>query len=334
MALIFRNAAEQTTPKWLDETEKLPISSEALSEDEVLRVASLPKDIDTESLVKELDIIEARGKTGEAYHYSSSWSDETKQMIKDYSIISNCKAIEVNASSEEIQAFASVKREEKGLQKIASSTASPLCPVQDSFMLDVPFSEKDDSPVKEGLKALQKARTGIPSVLAKGVTISRSYSDLDDDTAGLGMRASAGRNVIQDPNSIGRSATSKDEDVGVRLRREKEEKVQAKIAQHIASQKAFEKQMKASGYGASRAGGFRMTEASQVHGGVLKKLNREIPALTQGETIVASRKAKERDLEIKKANAKKQWNHVNSSSKPEISDDLANAIKIELGKVK
>lgn len=327
MALIFKVAEEQNIPNWYADKK-----NGVLSETEALRIASLPKDINEDGLEKELDIIEARGSSGEVYHYSSSWNENVKSTIREYSILSNCKAIEVDPSNEAIQEFASLKQE--GLQK----TASVIAPVQNetlegNFLLDIPFTEKNTEAVdKEVQNGILKTKMGMPAVEARGVTISRASSALDDDNAGIGMRSGQGRNVIQDPDSIGRSANSKVEDVGVRLRREKFEKEQARLAQRKAEQKAIAKDMEASGYGAVDRGNFRLTEAIEVQGKVLGSLSREVET-TEGEKISMRHAQAAKELSDKKANAKKQWNYLKGSSKPSISDDLANALKAELGKL-
>lgn len=329
MALIFKVAEEQTAPNWYADKK-----NGVLSETEALRIASLPKNINEEGLVKELDIIEARGSSGEAYHYSSSWSEDVKETIREYSILSNCKAFEVDPSNDEIQAFASIKKQE-GLQKTASVEVqeSPLASLKDSFLIDGKFADgTDTNAVDEGLKGLKKARSGMPSIEAKGVTISRASSSLDDDNAGIGMRAGIGRNVIQDPNSIGRSIESKNEDVGVRLRRERSEREQSKLAIRKAEQKAKAKEIEAAGYGAADIGNFRLTEAVEVQGKVLGSLSKKVET-TAGEKISMRHAATAKALADKKAEAKKQWNYLQGSSKPRISDDLANALKAELGKI-
>lgn len=334
MALIFKNANEQTPPTWWNKTASLdlPLPSDAISEEEVRRVASLPADLDDKTLGEELDLIEARGNTKEVYHYSSSWNDNAKNTIKEYCVLSNCKAVEIDPKDENLLAFAALTKKE--MVKTASTMIKePTATLQDSFLIDAPFTEKNNKSVKEGLKGLAKARSGIPSVEAKGVTISRASSSIDDDNAGIGMRSTSGRNVIQDPNSIGRSVNSHDEDVGVRLRRERAELVEARQAVKKANQKELVKEMKNAGYGAVNEGSFRLTEAANVQGGISRKLNQELPELTKGEEIVAERKAKESIQASKKAEAKKQWNYLKGSAKPNISDSLASALKNELGKI-
>ena len=332
MALIFKVAEEQNSPMWYKDNGTLKHSG-AISEEETLRIASLPKEIDEEALVKELDIIEARGSSGEVYHYSSSWNEDFKNTIKEYSILSNCKAFEVDPSNEEIQAFASLKKQE-GLQK----TASVLAPVESDsltgkFLIDSKFEDEiDDGSEKERLKGIEKSKSGMPAVEAKGVTVSRSHSDLDDNNAGIGMRPGKGRNVIQDPNSIGRYADSKEEDVGVRLRRERLEREQVKIAQRKAEQKAKAKEIDDAGYGAADIGNFRLTEAVEVQGSVLGRIARKVE-MTDGEKISMRHTAAAKVLADKKAEAKKQWNRPQGSSKPSVSDDFANALKTELGKI-
>jgi len=333
MALIFKVAEEQDLPMWYS-NDASNVSKDSVSEEEAIRVASLPKEIDDERLGKELDLIEARGSSGETYHYSSSWSDEAKSTIREFSILSNCKALEVDTSNEDLQAFASITKKE-GLQKMASVDVqeSPLAALKDSFLIDAKFSDKTESKAdSEWAKGQEKARSGMPSVEAKGVTIARASSSLDDDNAGIGMRSGIGRNVIQDPNSIGRSIESKDEDVGVRLRRERDEREQAKIAVRKAEQKAKAREIEAAGYGAADVGNFRLTEAVEVQGKVLGKLSRNIET-TDGEKISMRHAAKAKAVEVKKAAAKKQWNYLQGASKPSVSDDFANALKTELGKI-
>ena len=334
MALIFKNANEQTPPTWWNKTASLdlPLPSDAISEEEVRRVASLPLDLDDKALGKELDIIEARGNTKEVYHYSSSWNEEVKNTIKEYCLVSNCTAVEIDPKDENLLAFASLTKKE--MVKTASTMVKePTETLKDSFLIDTPFIEKNDKSVQEGLKGLAKARSGIPSVEAKGVTISRASSSIDDDNAGIGMRSTSGRNVIQDPNSIGRSVNSHDEDVGVRLRRERSELVEARKVAKKAQQRELVKEMNKAGYGATDSGNFRLTEAASVQGGISRKLNQELPEFTKGEEIVAKRKEKESFQASKKAEAKKQWNYLKGSAKPNISDSLASALKTELGKI-
>ncbi len=337
MALIFRVSNEQEAPNWYqNDGSGLPKDINSISEEEIARIASLPEDLDENSLVGELDIIEARGQSGETYHYSSSWNDEAKNTIKEYAIVSKCRAIEVNSSDKNLQEFASLNRKSGNLEKTASvATVNQKDGLNGTFLLDIPFEqEKDESAVSEGLKGLSKARTGMPAIEARGTTISRTYSLNDDDMAGIGIRATPGRNVIQDPDSIERSANSKEEDVGVRLRRERAEREQIRKAIAKSEQKKLVKEMEAAGHGSLKSGNFRLSEVANVQGGVAKRINRSIPDLTEGEKIMASHMAKENAKMHKKAVAKKQWNFLSGSKKPEISDDLANALKAEIGKMK
>ena len=333
MALIFRVSSEQTAPEWY-KNEGLPTPpSVGVSEEDITRIASLPKDLDEDALTKELDVIEASGKNGGIYYYSSSWSQDVKQTIREYAIVSNCRVEEVDPSDENIQAFASMQTKENGLLKTAS-VASPEVKRQIDFSLDAPFaSEKNEAPINEGLKGLAKARTGMPAIEARGTTISRAYSSTDDDTAGLGMRAGYGRNVIQNPNSIGSAIEEKNEDVGVRLRREREEREQARKAEINAEQKKLAMEMKNSGYGALKTGSFNISETAPVQGGVARRVNRELPEFTDGEKIVVARKEKEQAVTKKKEAARKQWDVLEGSNKPVISDELANALKAEIDRL-
>jgi hypothetical protein len=333
MALIFKVANEQIVPTWYKDGDGLSQFNGEIAEAEANRVIALPKDVDTEALSKELDIIEARGKTGEAYHYSSSWNAEAKSTIREYAILSGCKVFEVNPEDEGIQAYASLKKQE-GLQKTASvATVSPENSLQDTFLIDAPFQKDDTSnPYSELKKGGEKAKYLQPSVEMRGVTVARASSSQDDDNIGIAMKPSAGKNSLQDPDAIGRAIQSKSEDLGERLRREKEERKQIKEAQRKSAQKALDKEMEETGYGAVAHGNFRLSEAPSVQGGVFGSLSRRTET-SEGEKIVIARKAKEQVVEAQKAEAKKQWNHLSGSSKPRISDDLANALKAELGKI-
>ena len=330
MSLIFKVSDEQTVPEWYMQK---GADGEIFSKKDLKRIASLKPRLNEQDLEHEMDLLEKNAKNGETYYCSSAWGEEEKGILKELSIIACCKMKEVDPNDESLKQYFDLEKEEVVAQ---TRLASVACKKPDSslFTLDKGFDEKsNDLAIKEGLLGLSYAKNGGNSIKTRGNTVSRAFSGTDDDSACLGVKKTKGKNLISDPNCIERSAKSKKEDFGERLRREAKEKDQKKKAMKRMEEKKMLNKMNSAGFGAKKSGNFRLLETSSVQGGVMNKSRNDLSKMSPGEKLVVDRKRKEKQVVAEKKKNNKQWDRLKSQSNSNISNELIGALKEELGKV-
>jgi hypothetical protein len=236
---INRMSEEKIAPSWAFEDVDNIAPSEFINinSDEVERVFTLPTDDLTEDqIVEQREIIESRASEGLLYHYNSKWPEKVQSTLKEYASIcgmdmSKFKSVHPEYI-EEIRVVARGERGERG-EKSMSRTASEseLSDLSsDPFKLDTKgdMSHMDESDWQDIHK--QQNLDFKPSMQGSVIPV-RGGEDYNISNV---LPTARGQNSIVEPDAIETFANSEEEDTGVRLRRENEERANAGEVRHQA----------------------------------------------------------------------------------------------------
>jgi len=336
MSTITKTGDNNNAPAWLDglkATEKRPVAPS--------RIEPFPKDLDEETLVAEMDLVEKCASEGRPYFYRSDWPEDEVSQLREFACACGTR-VEADEMPEEVPAAPA----EEPMPKVASTSAKVM-PVADmGSIVGDPFHLADLTPETRTPKERQEARkaeriaewqkvspeqkTQHPDVMMTAnsiITIPGGDNPMVSRAVGVGR----GENSIASPDAIGELA--KTEDSGERLH--------AAVRQHRTERKAekklWEKEMvekaKVVGPGALPRGSVFMTESMNAQPGLRGEVfptKEDVPDRTAGEML--KQKTKEHRASISRpAGDKNAWQAVQGASRHEISDVFAQELKKRLG---
>jgi len=294
---ISRVASESLVPEWFEEAGSQMVQSEIASPEEVERYSILSADeVTDEILVRERDEIEKCAQSGSLYHYNSTWSDSTRQSLKEYAIVCGMDMSKFRGvHPDELQERIATSQSEPEVEEPARRRVTAM--QHDPFHID---ERSDDSHMRRANwqdVSRQLSLKDKPSMMSGAVKPLRGgenyFENSDVDLA-------TNQNSISNPDAIEQLAESEVEDTGARLKREREEKESAKTQRHaewqqevidamehkdeIPSGKVFPTEVMNAQPGIRGEGPFNFdTIPEQSSGEKLAEANRERKAAIRGE---------------------------------------------------
>jgi len=222
-------ADEQIAPSWaFEDVDKLAASefiNGYITQEEIERVQSLPIDNLTEAqIVEQRDVIEKCAESQSLYHYNSEWPENIQSTLREYATV--CGLEDSKFKSVHPEYIESIKVIANGEQEMKEKGKMTM----DAFKLDEAgdMSYMDKSNWEDIHK--QNNLEARPSMEGSVIPLRGGedyYANSDPQTA-------RGQNSITDPNAIETFAESEQEDTGVRLKRENEERANSREAKHQA----------------------------------------------------------------------------------------------------
>jgi hypothetical protein len=290
-----------------------------LSDHEIVRIASLPEDLNEDGLVNACDSIEVCAKTNTVYRYSSRWSKATIDYLKEFASATGAKIEAIDHQSSSIQNHAAVT---KGMTKTASVVSPEVKAAQE--LLGDPFAYHE--PVKASDIKMDKIMLGASAVI--------NHSG-GEDMIGTERHTPAipGQNSLLNPNAIKQLAESKSDDNGVRLRAEaKARSENYSKQQKLADQeRVAEAEKSAEEVPGSISKGSVILAGSDniasLHTGRLYQ-KEDLPDLTPGEELRL--KNQQRKASIQRPKQQREYGD-GTEARRTISGDFAEALKKALG---
>lgn len=220
-------AEEQIAPGWVfDQNETSDFfEKEAISTEEMNRLASMNNDISEEDLVSERTRIENCSSDNTPYLYNAQWPVGVKASLKEYAIVcgmdmSKFRSIE----SSKIPKQAS----QSSSSIIVTSSKKEDIVLADAFKIDEKISNsykkaKWQPEIKGEMKLADK-----PSMQGSVIPVRGGENYFENSES----KVARGQNSISDPSAIEKLANESKEDTGARLHRENLEKEESKKTRH------------------------------------------------------------------------------------------------------
>ena len=330
MSTITRTKSNYDVPKWVGE-DNLPEKS-ASEASEALRAEPLPETLDETAIVSEMDLVEKCASEGRPYVYSSKWSGEGLDQIKEFAAVCGAKSIQADSSNVSPKPEQSKTASGNQTIKTANAAADALADnmtllVGDPFHLD---SKGDDSHLKKAdwQKSSPESKLSHPDVMmcAHSIINLPGGDSRDSRSPGVGR----GENSIASPNAIGELASVSDN--GERLHKENEDRRAARKSEKGAWQKEMAQKASDAGPGATTRGSVFMTESLNAQPGLKDEVfhtKSSMPDHTAGEEL--KDKAKEHKASISRPEKNhKEWEAVQGASRHEMNDVFAEELEKRL----
>ena len=316
MSRIYPHSAGNAPQQWFRRDQSLP---NELSDQEIVRIASFPADLDEAGLVDACDAIEACAQTNTVYRYSSRWSPATIGYLKEFASVTGAKIEAIDPRSNAIQSHAAVA---KGMTKTASVISPEVKAAQE--LLGDPFAYRE--PVKASDIKMDKVMLGASAVI--------NHSG-GEDMIGTERRTPSipGQNSLLNPNAIKQLAESKNDDNGVRLRAE----AKARSENYSKQQKLADQEKVAAAEKSAQEVPGSLSRGSVIlagsdniaslHTGRLYQ-KEDLPDLTPGEELRL--KNQQRKASIQRPRQQREYGD-GTEARRAISADFAEALKKALG---
>ena len=252
-------AEEKTAPSWLFEGSDAPEFSDSdyIINEEFSRIRLMPDRLSEADLVSERETIDACAEKGSLYHYSVKWEPATKSALKEYALVCGMElskfravdpeiVIEANCGlshqSSDYDSFFQTKLQEKLKENGINSLDDLSEGEQKGFFKEVDKSWKGKGEVtamlndpfkideKADMSHMEKANwedskkqgnMDLRPSMKGGIIPLRGGEDYNKNPE---TRTVRGQNSIGNEDAIKDLVESEQEDTGVRLRRENEER--------------------------------------------------------------------------------------------------------------
>jgi len=332
---INRVADEKTIPDWCLEGKNKPVEkyleSKGINNKDIQRINSLPDKgtLTEDQLVQERDNIEKCAERKEQYHFNSNWDKKTVDSLKEYAKVCGLKDEKFNpVSSDYTKELETLSLKKEDIMKTSKQDVKLEFDPFHLKEVDQKESKKDDWEKVSKTPSLDDK----PSMNTGAIRASRGGEDYSINAY---TQTARGQNTIGNPDAIKNLIEDKQEDTGARLKKENEQKRQARKKNHEEWQK--EKIEAMSQLEIVAKGKVFPTESMNAQPGI-KNANMgafskfdpaSIPDKTAGEQLAEKNKERKQSIQ-RKAEKDADWQNLKSASKGTISDNFSESLKKKL----
>lgn len=318
---INRMSTEKTAPDWVFNSKASDFfEKEAINTNEAKRLSSMPSNISDDELVLERDRIEKCASSKTPYVYNANWPANVKAELKEYASVCGMDMSKFRAVEPSSIPVVKEASDEKMIK--TASTNITLDPFKIDDKIANSYQKTKWQPELKG-----QAKLDLKPTMGGIVPIRGG----EDYFANSEPKVAKGQNSISDPNAIGKLADSQEEDTGARLKRENEEKQEAKKIAHEEWQQAKIDAMEQKNILPNRH--VFPTECLNAQPGIRGNVFDfdSVPEQTDGEKI-----AEANDQRKKSIRGEEKERHQFSTEKApvrSISEDFGEELKKHLGQI-
>jgi len=308
-----------------------------------------PTALDDAGLVDEMEKIEKCASGGKDYMFNADWPADQVAQLREYAAVCDLKGRMIPAKQAKAEPQAKVEDDDPETRKLAGIVAKAQPKVASDLAIAVgdPFHLSDDR-APEARENWQKVTPeqkldAEPQISARAGSVAPIRGEYEYASSPT-LRVRRGENSVADPDAIGKLA--KEEDTGARLKADNANaRTERQSARTMWEKEAIAK-AKGLGAGALPRGNVFMTAAAPVapqQSGLdakaataelvkdMPKVTPDLPDLTDGEKLHQANK--DRKTSIQREASSDDWQKVKGSTRPSLTDDFANALEFQLGKV-
>ena len=327
-------SSEMSTPEWFNENPinvQTKSASVSVPQEVLTRIASIQ--VNENTLCDECDIIEQCANNKSSYFYNTAWSQEYINQLHEYASAVGLKRGSMVGVSLHGETKQTVVAQSKSMVKTASTTEQTKPSLADSLksLWGDPFKIEEktntDHMTKENWQQVKAPVIANEKPSMQGINVIRGGEQHDQN---IDVRTAPGRNSITDPKAIETLANSKTEDTGVRLARERQERVDEKKANNRTWEDNIIKAMEHKDIMAKKD-----IKPTYVQGVInstvgLKADTSTIPEQTEGEKLKSQNT--ERKASISRERDTDKWVPEIQQKNLSISDSFAESLKKHLNK--
>lgn len=324
---INRVADEKIAPSWAFDlnTDDFAHFSETDSE----RLQNTPINLDDEALVAQRDVIEKCARDGGYYFYNSGWDAKRVEDLKEYAMACGMNLSKFKETHPEYIEDIKVVSAEALTAKMSKQAASEgSIKLSDPFHLENIEDSRLTDPNRDDWEKVtpQKNLGRRPSDVLSSIKPLRGGENYLDNSY---TQTARGRNTIGNPDAIQQYA-EETEDTGERLRKENEERLNARQKNH----EVWEQEKVASQeHEDTLRGTVFPTEVMNAHTGLRSDFDltkQNLPEQTDGEKLASSQEMRRKS--IQRETVDNDWEVMKTASIRRVSDDLTESLKKALGK--
>jgi hypothetical protein len=337
---INRVADEKKVSDWCLEGKNQPVEkfveAKGITTNDIKRITNLPDSgkLSEDQLVQERETIEKCAESKIPYHFNSKWDGKTVDSLKEYAKVCGLKEDKIApVSSEYVKEIESLSvKDEDFMKQSKKKTKLEFDPFHLNNVEDKFESKKEDwEKVNK-----QASLSDKPSMNSNAI---RSHRGGEDYFVNSFTQTARGQNSIGNSDAIKNLIEDTQEDTGARLKKENEQKRQAKKQNHVEWQKDKIEAM--SELDIVSKGKVFPTESLNAQPGVRDSFvgayskfdPKTIPDKTAGEKL--GEKQEERKQSIQRKSEKdNDWQNLKSASNGMVSDSFSDSLKKNLKKVK
>ena len=226
--LINRMSEEKKAPQWFHETSQVEIPDQ-----EFTRIASI-NSINDNNAITEFEKIDSCATNKTPYFYNTKWASSCVNQLKEYAIVNNLPLdsfIGVDASAYEIKTTKTASSSSMVKTASANENTSLVDSLKNALGDPFHITERTES---THMDKVDWQKTSGQSVLKQQPQMNGGIVPLaggEDYNTNSNIKVAPGQNSISDPDAIGKLINNTAQDNGARLKAEKVEKEQAKIAE-------------------------------------------------------------------------------------------------------
>lgn len=323
---VSLNSSSSNVPSWFApelEKPKIPTGVNRIN------TASVVTD---EILSEECDFIDTCATNRSKYCYNSTWPAHVVAHLKEYALASGVEKRKIVGydPSEIKQELEKESSSKKNLTKTASTqeTSDLSALWKDPFKIDEHLEEKAVS--VDNWEKVTSSKKLSDRVSFTGINALRGGEDYNKNSD---IDLAKNQNSITNPHAIEALAESDEEDTGVRLRREKEERLAAREQEkeNDWQEKVADAEKAMGNY--SHGNVFPTESLTAQPGleregyGVYKQYSPDdVPDKTRGELISEANKERRESIQ-RKSQKDRSWDTAKSANIRTISDDFASQLK-------
>lgn len=305
-----------------------------LSSADIIHIKKLSKTLDENGMVDERDHIEKCASANKVYFYNSNWDKNSITQLKEYATVCSCKTMPVNPDGEEfIKKANEVEKMHKEASKVVENI-NPLSAVVNPFNLDREIDTSYLTKNKSWDKLSPADKISKPTTLNKQHSII-SIGGGEDYLSNAHLTIRRGQNSVTKPDAIESIVNDKSEDVGSRIRRERQEQDIGRKSEIIASEKKIVQEGKDMGFATIPHGKVKLTEAMNAQPGLKNKDMFNLDAKqTVGEQLSKQNEKRRASIQRKAKKDERLWDKQQPQATHEISDIFTKALADNLKKIK
>lgn len=346
---INRVSEELIAPEWVDsdkmEKSVTPPENELLEVD-LVRVASMKKEMGTNDIVEEKEHIEKCAESNSFYHYNKNWTEDVVSELREYASAcgmdlskflsiepDNYKDIEKNASVKIMRVASKVNDSGIDFQALKEAIADPF---KIDVAGDMSHMEKTNWEGVKKADALIETERVAP---IKGNIVAVRGGESTD--VAFNPKSGNSKNTISNPKAIEEYISAGTEDNGARLQKEKAQKEAQKKQNHKDWQNEKIASMEKSDI--LPKGKVFVTESMNAQPGIKTPTTqmgiysdfdpKNLPDKTAGEQLAEKNVTSRKSIQREEKNTK-EWEVMNKASYRSLSEDFGSELDGLLGKGK